>query len=159
MNDFNHHSLDVALTLLIGTDKDECEELHFSLATLKEFPQYDLDDVALTCLSGADKGRIKHYRGARLRDVISHIGIEAADKRMLKNMLIIARAHDGYTALFSWNELFNTLVGDRVLVLYERNGEPLDEGNIGLISADDIRNGQRHIKGLREIELRPFISQ
>ncbi len=156
MNDLNHPLLDTALTLLLNTHEDEYEQLPLSLALLKTFPSYELNNVAVTCLSGTGKGYVKHYRGARLRDVINHIGLEAADKRILKNMLIIARAHDSYSAIFSWNEIFNTSVGNDVLVLYEKNGEPIGEkdDDIALISAGDIRNGPRHIKGLREIELR-----
>lgn len=152
MNDLSHSLPSPALTLLINTHADECATLPLSWSELKAFPQHVLNDVTLTCLSGAEKGRLKNHRGALLRDVIGHIGLEAVDKRVLKQMLVIARARDNYTAIFSWNEIFNTSVGDHIFVLYEREGE--GDVDISLISASDIRSAHRHVKGLKEIELR-----
>jgi len=43
-----------------------------------------------------------------------------------------------------------------VLVVYERDGAPLDdsEGRLALVSLKDTRPGPRHVKWLRSIELR-----
>jgi hypothetical protein len=43
-----------------------------------------------------------------------------------------------------------------VLVLYERDGNPLakNEGPIALISAKDLRTGPRHVRWLKEVEVR-----
>ena len=155
MSDLTHTALGTAITLKVNIQGDEYADLNLSLAELKAFPQHVLDEVTLTCLSGAGKGCIKNYCGALLRDVIGHIGLEAADRRVLKQMLVIARAHDNYSAIFSWNELFNTAVGDGVFVLYEKNDESLGarEADVALISANDLRNAPRHVKGLKVIEL------
>lgn len=146
----------IGVTVRINIHGDEFAELELSLADLKALPAHTLGDIRLTCLSGAERGQIKSYRGALLRDVIDQIGLESADNRELKQMLIIAHAHDGYSAIFSWNELFNTTVGHAVLVVYEKDGETL--GSTGtdfvLISANDISTAPRHVKGLRTIELR-----
>jgi hypothetical protein len=58
-------------------------------------------------------------------------------------------------------EAFGTVLlrfslGDGVLVVYERDGGPLDgtEGRIALVSLKDTRPGPRHVKWLQSIELR-----
>jgi DMSO/TMAO reductase YedYZ molybdopterin-dependent catalytic subunit len=132
------------------------QTITLSVADLRAMPAHALSDVVLVCLSGANKGNAKNYRGVLLRDVITRANIEAVDKSDLKKTLIVAAASDHYIALFTWGELFNTPVGDAVLVVYEKDGVPLsaDEGHIALISGTDLRTGPRHVKWLKSIELR-----
>jgi hypothetical protein len=72
-----------------------------------------------------------------------------------RRTIIVATASDGYKAVFSWAELFNTTIGDGVPIVYERDGAPLgnDEGRIALVSLKDIRPGPRHVKWLSAIEV------
>jgi len=58
--------------------------------------------------------------------------------------------------VFSWAELYLSPIGDGVLVVYERDGAPLDdnEGRIALVSLKDTRPGPRHVKWLQSVELR-----
>lgn len=53
--------------------------------------------------------------------------------------MVVALGEDGYQAIFSWNELYNSTIGEKALVLYEKNGGPLEPhlGALCLISAND----------------------
>ena len=130
--------------------------LTLSVAELHALPAHTLKDVSLTCLTGSDKGTVKSYRGVLLRDVIDRADISALGKSDLKQLLIFAIASDNYRAVFTWNEVFNTNVGDGILVLYEKDRSPLtaEEGHIALISSCDLHTGPRHVKWLKTIELR-----
>jgi hypothetical protein len=78
-------------------------------------------------------------------------------KRMeFRRSVVIATASDGYRAVFSWAELYLSPIADGVLVVYERDGAPLDdnEGLIALVSLKDTRPGPRHVRWLQSIELR-----
>ncbi|GJH01640.1 hypothetical protein CBA19C8_13805 [Paraburkholderia terrae] len=57
---------------------------------------------------------------------------------------------------FSWHELFNTPIGERVLVAFERGDQPLsvDEGAPILFSAADILPAPRHVKRLAGVVAR-----
>ena len=70
-------------------------------------------------------------------------------------MAIIATASDGYKAVFSWNELFNSANGQGVIIIYQRDGLPLDEkaGQIALISTRDLATGPRFVKWIKEINV------
>jgi hypothetical protein len=63
---------------------------------------------------------------------------------------------NGYQAVFSWGELFNTAIGRGVLVAFERDAQPLreGEGRIALVSTEDERAGPRHVKWLHRIDVR-----
>ena len=52
--------------------------------------------------------------------------------------------------------MFNTEVGAGVLVVFERDGEPLaePEGRIALVSTRDLRTGPRSVKGLARLDVR-----
>jgi hypothetical protein len=103
--------------------------------------------------------RSQAYRGVRLRDILEKATIQAPDHFDTRKMAIIATASDGYKVVFSWSEIFNTPVGDTVLVLFEKDGAPLgdSEGRISLISAQDLRTGPRHVKWLRSLEVRKIV--
>jgi hypothetical protein len=97
-------------------------------------------------------------RGVRLTALIERAGLAGKGRNDWKTVVVVATATDGYRALFSWPELANTGVGDGVLVLFERDGQPLDEreGRIALISTADRNSGPRRVRNLARIEVRQF---
>jgi DMSO/TMAO reductase YedYZ molybdopterin-dependent catalytic subunit len=96
------------------------------------------------------------YGGVRLVDLLGEADIRQDARHALRRTYIVATATDGFQAVFSWGELFNTPVGRGVLVAFERDGAPLrdGEGGIALVSLADERPGTRHVKWLERIEVR-----
>lgn len=97
-------------------------------------------------------------RGVRLSAVLERAGVVSKDKHEWKTMAVLATASDGYKVAFSWPELTNTEIGAGVLVVFERDGHALDdgEGRIALLSGRDLRTGPRHVKWLSRIEIKPL---
>jgi hypothetical protein len=97
-------------------------------------------------------------RGVKLAALIERAGLVAKGRDGWKTLMVVATATDGYRAVFSWPEISNTLVGEGVLVLFERDGKPLDdrEGRIALMSTADRSLGARHVRNLARIEVRPI---
>jgi len=104
-------------------------------------------------------GAPSQVKGVRLRDILERAKLVVRDHNTVKKLAIIASASDGYKAVFSWNELFNSELGASALVLYERDGKPLGagEGPLALVSGKDIRTGPRHVKWLQSIEVRQIV--
>jgi DMSO/TMAO reductase YedYZ molybdopterin-dependent catalytic subunit len=96
------------------------------------------------------------YGGIRLIDLLEEADIRQDERHALRRTYVVAVASDGYQAVFSWGELFNTAVGRTVLVAIERDGAPLreGEGRIALVSLADERPGLRHVKWLTRVEVR-----
>ncbi|HDR9587586.1 TPA: molybdopterin-dependent oxidoreductase [Burkholderia stabilis] len=96
------------------------------------------------------------YRGARLKDVIEAAGLHNTEPGDFKRMVFIAHAHDGYAVTFSWHELFNTPIGERVIVAFECGDAPLsiDDGAPLLFSGADLLPAPRHVKRLAGIVAR-----
>jgi hypothetical protein len=99
---------------------------------------------------------VDRYRGVLLKDLIGLAGLRCDSPGDFKRMVFVAVAHDGYAVTFSWHELFNTPVGERVLVAHECGGRPLsvDEGAPVLFSGADILPAPRHVKRLAKIVTR-----
>jgi len=122
---------------------------------LQAFPAAQISSLTVTRqLDG--KALSSSVRGVRLSAVLERAGLLSADRNDWKRMVVLASADDGYRVAFSWPELINTEVGAGVLVIFERDGQALGdgEGRIALISGRDLRSGPRHVKWLSRIEVR-----
>jgi len=140
-----------ALTIGGGVERS----LTLDVEALRKRPATELADVRVA----GKFGNKSVVRGVRLRDLLKEAGIVTVDNNTVKKLAIVATADDKYAVVFSWNELFNAKAGENVLVLFERDGQPLPhaEGPLALLSADDLRTGPRHVKWLRSIEVRQVV--
>lgn len=125
------------------------------LAALKRLPPRDLGPTQVLCFTGRAVAQAESYVGARLIDVLDACGFSEQPRSEMKRCVVIGWGQDGYQAIFSWSELFNSAIGDKALVLYEKNGQPLDAhlGRLCLISASDSRLGPRHLRALHRISV------
>jgi hypothetical protein len=103
--------------------------------------------------AGAEQKTI--VRGVKLPALIERIGLSNAGKANWKTLLITCTATDDYRAIFTWPELTNSPAGEGVLVLHERDGQPLGEreGLLALQTTGDFRLGARHVRNLLRIEV------
>ena len=115
---------------------------------LAKLPVQHVDDTRIVRTGAARTETAQRLTGTLLRDVLNSAGI--GDQRDLRRTIVVAIASDGYRAVFSWGELFNSPIGDGVVVIYARNGAPLgdQDGRIALVSLKDERPGPRHVKWL-----------
>jgi len=122
---------------------------------LCRMPSEELEELPIFCGSGTPKGRLFGCRGVLLENVIRMAEVITVGENDTKKMFIVVSAHDGHTVVFSWQEIFNTLIGGGVMILTERDGKPLGAGHEGLelISSEDYFTGSRYVKGLKSIEL------
>jgi DMSO/TMAO reductase YedYZ molybdopterin-dependent catalytic subunit len=96
------------------------------------------------------------YRGVLLKELILRAGLRSHPPGEFKRTVFLAVAHDGYVVTFSWHELFNTPVGERVLIAHECDGRPLnpEDGAPILFSGADILPAPRHVKRLARVVAR-----
>jgi hypothetical protein len=122
---------------------------------LKQFPHQLTQRVAINTMKGEVRTEPADFKGVRLIDVLNQAEIIRLDHNDVKKMVVIATANDGYKAVFSWNELFNLYSGQGVIIIYQRDGLPLDDktGKIALISSQDKATGPRFVKWLKEISV------
>ena len=85
--------------------------------------------------------------------MLENIEIIVDKPKYLNEFYFIFVAADGYKAVFSWNEIFNTETGNSLYLVTEMNGKKLKEipERILFISTKDFRTGRRYISGLDRI--------
>lgn len=127
--------------------------LNLNVEELEKLSYFKSNSTPLVCMSGETKDNVESYEGVLLKDVIDKAVVDIKSKKDFNKIYIQAISKDGYETIFSYNEVFNTKLGDNIIVFYKKNGKYLEnyQGKIGLISIDDIRNGPRHIKWLEKI--------
>jgi DMSO/TMAO reductase YedYZ molybdopterin-dependent catalytic subunit len=147
------------VTTSISVDGEVEHPLTLSVDDLRAFPPQQIAQVQLQGHSGADAGTLRNLRGVRLGDILDKAVIHAPARNDVKKLVVIAGASDGYKVVFSWSEIFNSPLGEGVVVYFEQNGAPLadDEGRIAMVSSKDIRTGPRHVKWLQSIEVRKIV--
>jgi len=129
--------------------------LELGMDELRTMETEEIADLGIICGDGDPKGCIRNCRGVLLEKILDMAHVVKAEHNDTKKMFIVVSAHDGYKTVFSWQEIFNTVVGGGVMILLERDGKPLDgeKGELELISAEDYFSGARYVRRLKEIEV------
>jgi cytochrome c551/c552 len=118
----------------------------------------DVREIAVVTEAQAGTGKTENLKGVPLRTLLEKAVIVAPDRDMRK-VIILGRSASGQFAIFSWCELFNSPIGEGVLVYFEKDGKALgdDEGRIALVSSKDNYLAGRHVRWLKGIEVRGVV--
>lgn len=131
--------------------------LAFGEADLAALPPTRLTQrLSVSSSASSSTERSLVYGGVLLRDVLLKSGFGGPTDRGARTMVVEAVATDGYRAVFSWGELFNSAAGEQVLVITTQDGKRLDAsaGPLALRSLDDLRPGPRHVRNLCALAVR-----
>lgn len=119
---------------------------------LEKYQKHTIDSIQITNHLKEYRSTIKNVKGVLLKDVLSTISFKEKSPKVLSEYYIVCMAEDGYKVVFSWNEIFNTSVGDSVLIIPEIEGKPQD--GISTLSPTDFATGRRYVKMLKSIQLK-----
>lgn len=145
--EYMSHELDV--TGLVG------KPLCLNVEDLREMATTEIKSLTLICGSGAKKGTIESYSGVLLRDILERASVIITEHHAPNRLYLKLTSNDGYRVIFSLQEINNTVVGEKALVVFAREGRPLDEneGEFAFVSANDNRPGPRRMRYLKHIEV------
>ncbi|MFM7853960.1 MAG: hypothetical protein ACKO96_19065 [Flammeovirgaceae bacterium] len=118
--------------------------------------RHNIGDVTITNHVGEKRSEAKQLKGILLRDMLSTIEINSKSPKQLSEYYFVCKANDGYKVVFSWNEIFNTVLGDSIFLITEKEGKPAVDlpESVLLLSPRDLRTGRRHVKALQTIEVK-----
>ena len=128
--------------------------LTLSRQDLQALPLKDYSENRTVVQDGKEVSLTIRYQGVPLRQLLDQAGLKP-DRRAIRRAMVVATAKDGYQASFSWGELYNSNLGDGVvLVLREGTDDLLEkDGFPGLRSLQDLRSGPRHVRWLQSLEV------
>lgn len=134
------------------------EEISFSIADLQKYPAQKAGKGKLKIYShdGTLRSILKGLEGIPIKTLLEKVKFAVDAPRDLSKFYLVFEATDGYQVLYSWNEIFNTPVGDQVYVLTKADGVELEmmEQRIATVSMSDVRTGRRYVKGLNKITVK-----
>jgi hypothetical protein len=127
----------------------------FTAEVLRQRPQVVIKDVDILCGSGKLKEEGLTYTGVLLRDLLEEAQMQLEEHEIPNRTYIVAVGTDGYRALYSWHEIFNSPLGEGLVVVLTKNGQVLGEkeGELCLVSTRDERPGPRRIRYLCKVEV------
>jgi hypothetical protein len=127
----------------------------FTLDEIVKLGVHNIGDVVITNHKGEKKGTAKELSGVLLTEILKSVELDAESPKVFSEYSFVCYASDGYKVVYSWNELFNTHVGNSVYILTSKDHKSMRESddNILMISSHDIQTGRRYVKNLESIRV------
>ncbi len=124
-----------------------------TMDSLNSYPVKVIGDVKVTDHTGTFKHEDDQLKGVLLKDILSHTELAASSPKLFSRFYFACTGNDGYVVVYSWNELFNTEVGNHVFIIMEKNGIKADKmpESIQMTSAIDFKTGRRYLHNLDKI--------
>lgn len=128
----------------------------FDIAAIRQMKQDELGDIAIRNHKGEEKQVVKRVKGVLLKSFFDKAPIVTEKPKDLSELYIVLISSDGYRNVYSWNELFNTEIGNHVYVITEIDGQDIEHmpGAINVLSLKDSNTGSRYLRGLDKVEVR-----
>lgn len=119
---------------------------------LKKMRSVVLENINTSCSPRTPETSI-NVRAVPLRDILDSLDFDAPGKGALNAFYFKFVASDGYTVVYSYNEIFNTDTGLHMYLVTEIDGKDIAnlEKRMLLLTTSDLRSGRRNIKGLSRI--------
>ena len=129
------------------------KELVITMDSLNSYPLKVIGDIKVTNHAGDFKHQDEKLKGVLLKDILSHSQLLANSPRLYSEFYFVCVGTDGYKVIYSWNELFNTPIGDQVYILMEKNGVKADKlpESLQMASMLDQKTGRRYLHNLDKI--------
>ncbi|MGO3184143.1 MAG: molybdopterin-binding protein [Aequorivita sp.] len=130
-------------------------ELEFNLADIEKYESKQIDDVLISNHRGEARSNAKQLSGVLVKNLLRDLELNAESPKVLSEFHLTFISIDGYKAVYSWNEIFNSATGDNVFIITSRDGKTLSDmgERILVMTPTDFKTGRRHIKKLSEINV------
>jgi hypothetical protein len=129
------------------------KESVITMDSLNSYPVNVIGDIKVTDHTGTFKHEDDQLKGVLLKDILSHTQVAANSPKLFSRFYFACTGNDGYVVVYSWNELFNTEVGNHVFIIMEKNGIKTNKmpESIQMTSATDFKIGRRYLHNLEKI--------
>jgi len=124
-----------------------------TMDSLKQYALQNIGDIKVTDHTGAFKHQDDQLKGVLLKDILSHTVFDVNSPKLLSTLYFQCVGTDGYKVVYSWNELFNTEVGNHVYIIMEKNGIKAADmkESLQMTSMMDFKTGRRYLHNLDKI--------
>jgi hypothetical protein len=140
----------------LSIDGAVMNEVTYTVSDLLKFPTEKVADIILYNHDGIAKDTLKNMKGIPLKNLLSDTKFKYESPKELGAFVFVLTAADGYTVTCSWNEIYNTEIGNHCYIITEMNGEVMTEmkEHIIFISTQDLKVNRRYVRGLEHITVK-----
>lgn len=123
-----------------------------TLSALQQYPSIELNDVNISC-SPRKEDKVKSVKAVLVKTILDSVAFQYEKPRMLNQYYFLFEASDGYKMVFSFNEIYNTEIGNNLYIVTNLQGIELKEmdNRILILTTKDIKSGTRNMKWLSKI--------
>ncbi|WP_299515678.1 hypothetical protein [Mucilaginibacter sp.] len=124
-----------------------------TMDSLKQYSIQTIGDIKVTDHTGAFKHEDDKLKGILVKDILSHTAFDVSSPKLLSTVYFQFTGADGYKVVYSWNELFNTEVGNHVYIIMEKNGIKAADmkESLQMTSMMDFKTGRRYLHNLDKV--------
>lgn len=146
-------NLNAQTSKTIAVTGDVMKPVTIKFSDLKNFQTHNLDSLRIYNHKMEYKSTLKKITGVLLKDILAQVDFKTDSPRFLSEFYLVCIADDGYKAVFSWNEIFNSGNGNQTLLITELNGTDASElkENMMLVTPTDKATGRRFVKNISKI--------
>lgn len=125
------------------------------LSDLLSMTSTSLEDLVITNHLGVVRDTLVRPEGILLKEVLLQVILKETNPKLFSEFYFSLIAIDGYKVVYSWNELFNSPVGEHTFLVTSINDESManSDDSILVITPIDFKTGRRHVKALSEIKV------
>jgi hypothetical protein len=148
---FAQTTIDASTREFKVTGKVKAEKI-ISLSELKSYKNIELQDINVSC-SPRKEDKAKAVKGVLVKTILDSVAFEYEYSRLLGQYYFLFVANDGYKIVFSFNEVYNTEIGNNLYIVTEIDGKDASEtsNKVLLLSTKDIKGGSRNVRWLSKI--------
>jgi hypothetical protein len=124
-----------------------------TIDSLKQYTVQTIGDLKVTDHTGVFKHEDDKLKGIMIKDILSHTQYDVSSPKLLSTLYFVFVGVDGYRVVYSWNELYNTEVGNHVYILMEKNGIKAADmkESLQMTSMMDMKTGRRYLHNLNKV--------
>lgn len=127
-------------------------ETTISITDIRKYPATELTDINTSC-SPKKEEKSRQVKVVLLKTLLDSVKFDYDKPKSLGQFYFLFISSDGYKLVFSFNEIYNTEVGNNLYIVTEIDNKKIEEmdGRIMMLSTKDIKGGSRNLKGLAKI--------
>lgn len=127
-------------------------EKAITLSDLKNYNNIELQDINVSC-TPRKEDKAKAVKGVLVKSILDSVAFQYEYSRQLGQYYFLFVASDGYKIVFSFNEVYNTEIGNNLYIVTEIDGKEAGEtsNKTLLLSTKDIKGGSRNVRWLSKI--------
>ncbi|MGO3184144.1 MAG: hypothetical protein ACTIJ9_15055 [Aequorivita sp.] len=128
-------------------------ELKFSIDDIEKYQPKEIDNISIINYREESGNTANQMKGVLVKDLLK--GQQFKNPKALTELQLTFTSADGHKEVYSWNEIFNTSIGDKIFIITSMDEKKFSdsEERILVITPSDLKTGRTYIKNLSEIDI------